>query len=276
MKLSCGDKQLDLSVPAVMGILNVTPDSFFDGGRYTDEDKLLQHAGDMVTEGASIIDIGAASTRPGSEDIGEAEELRRLLPSIQAVRKIFPDVIISADTYRAAVAEKAIEAGANMINDVSGGTMDNKMFEIAGRLKVPYVLMHIKGTPKDMQIDPQYDDVTGEVKKYFEEKLNRLQQLGVEQVILDPGFGFGKTVEHNYRLLHDLNTFTELGFPVLAGVSRKSMINKVLRTKPENALNGTTAVNTIALLNGAKILRVHDVREAVQAVKIVEFYRSQL
>lgn len=273
--LRCGDKRLDLSSPAVMGILNVTPDSFFDGGRYTDEDKLLQHAGNMVSEGAAIIDIGAASTRPGADDIGEAEELRRLIPAIQAVRKIFPDVIISADTYRAAVAEKAVEAGAEIVNDVSGGKMDDKMFETVGRLKVPYVLMHIKGTPKDMQVDPHYDDVTREVKEYFEERLNKLKNLGVEQVILDPGFGFGKTLEHNYTLLRDMKTLSDMGYPVLAGVSRKSMINKVLKTKPENALNGTTAVNTIALLNGASMLRVHDVREAMQAVKIVEMYRSK-
>lgn len=273
MKLRCGDKLLDLSAPVVMGILNVTPDSFFDGGMYADEDKLLQHAGDMITEGASIIDIGAVSTRPGAEDIDETEETRRLLPAIQAVRRIFPDIIVSADTYRAAVAEKAVEAGAHIINDVSGGTMDNQMFGMVGKLKVPYVLMHIKGTPKNMQADPRYDNVTSEVRQYFTERLERLKQMGVDQVILDPGFGFGKTVEHNYQLLRDLDIFVQMGYPVLAGVSRKSMINKVLKTKPEKALNGTTAVNTIALLNGARILRVHDVREAVQAVKIVEYYR---
>lgn len=274
--LRCGDKLLDLSSPGVMGILNVTPDSFFDGGKYMEEDKLLQHAAGMIREGAAIIDIGAASTRPGSEDIGEAEELKRLLPAIRLVRSNFPGAVISADTYRAAVAEKAVDAGADIINDVSGGTMDEKMFETVGRLKVPYVLMHIKGTPENMQLDPQYEDVTREVKEYFVERIEKLKELGVEQVILDPGFGFGKTVEHNYRLLKDMQLFADMGYPVLAGVSRKSMINKVLRTKPENALNGTTAVNTIALLNGANILRVHDVREAVQAVKIVEFYRSQV
>jgi dihydropteroate synthase len=275
MKLRCGDKVLDLSSPVVMGILNVTPDSFYDGGIYTDEGKLLKHAGDMVSEGAAIIDIGAASTRPGAEDIGETEELKRLLPAIQAVRKIFPDVIISADTYRASIAEKAAEAGADIINDVSGGTMDHKMFETVGRLKLPYVLMHIKGTPKDMQVDPKYNDVTREVKAYFEGRIEQLKKLGVEQIILDPGFGFGKTLDHNYRLLRDLAVFVEMGFPVLAGVSRKSMINKVLKSRPQDALNGTTAVNTIALLNGAKLLRVHDVREALQAVKIVEFYKAQ-
>lgn len=274
-KILCpGDKVLDLSSPVVMGILNVTPDSFYDGGRYTGEEQLLEHAAKMVREGAAIIDIGAASTKPGAADISEEEELARLIPAIEAVRKTFPQTIISADTYRAAVAEQAVRAGADMINDVSGGTMDAGMFAMAAKLKVPYVLMHIKGTPKDMQIDPQYEDVVKEVKGYFKARVNDLKKLGVEQVILDPGFGFGKTAEHNYTLLHHLEEFTSMGYPLLAGVSRKSMINRVIGTKPENALNGTTVVNTLALMHGAHILRVHDVKEAVQAVKIVEYYRK--
>jgi dihydropteroate synthase len=268
-----GDKALDLSTPAVMGILNVTPDSFYDGGKYTGEEQLLEHAGRMIKEGAAIIDIGAASTRPGAPEVDEAEELARLLPAIKAVRKAFPHTIISADTWRAAAAEKAVEAGADIINDVSGGTMDERMFEAVGRLKVPYVLMHIKGTPKDMQADPRYNDVTAEVKQYLADRIEKLEKLGVTNIILDPGFGFGKTTEHNYTLLARLEELVSMGYPVLAGASRKSMINRVLGTKPESALNGTTAVNTIALMNGAHILRVHDVREAVQAVKIVEEYR---
>jgi dihydropteroate synthase len=270
-----GDKVLDLSTPVVMGILNITPDSFYDGGRYEDETQLLEQAGKMVREGAAIIDIGAASTRPGAEDIGEEEESKRLIPAIRSVRKAFPHIIISADTYRAAVTEKAIHAGADIINDISGGTMDAEMFATAGRLKVPYILMHIKGTPKDMQADPHYDDVVKEVKEYLSSRINELKGAGVQHIILDPGFGFGKTVEHNYTLLNNLHELIVLGYPLLAGASRKSMVNRVIGTKPENALNGTTVVNTLALLNGAKILRVHDVKEAVQAVKIVEYYRQQ-
>lgn len=267
-----GDKALDLSVPAVMGILNVTPDSFYDGGRYTGKKQMLEHAQQMIDEGAAVIDIGASSTRPGADEIPEEEELKRLIPAVEAVRKTFPHIVISADTYRAKVAEQAVRSGADIINDVSGGTMDAEMFSTIAKLKVPYILMHLKGTPKDMQVDPQYDNVVKEVKEYFLERIKKLKDLGAQHIILDPGFGFGKTVEHNYILLHHLNELGAMGHHVLAGVSRKSMINRVIGTKPENALNGTTVVNTLALLNGAKILRVHDVREAVQAVKIVEFY----
>lgn len=272
--LRWNDKTLDISTPAVMGILNVTPDSFYDGGQYNSEDKLLKHADEMVREGAAIIDIGASSTRPGAEEISENEEMSRLIPAVEAVRKAFPQVIISADTYRASVAERAVKAGADIINDVSGGTMDDKMFETAARLDVPYILMHLKGTPKDMQLDPRYDDVSREVREYLEERTAVLQKLGASRIILDPGFGFGKTLEHNYTLLRDMQRLSELGFPLLAGVSRKSMVNRVIGTRPETGLNGTTVVNTLALMNGANILRVHDVKEAVEAVKIVKYYTS--
>jgi|ERR1035437_3417236 dihydropteroate synthase len=271
MLLSLKNKTLDLSTPAVMGILNVTPDSFFDGGKYKDENSILLHAEKMISEGADILDIGACSTRPNAKMIPEEEELNRLIPAIKLVRKKFPLTIISADTFRSKVAYLSVNEGADMVNDISGGTMDEKMFETVGRLKVPYVLMHIKGTPQTMQKDPQYKNVTDEVTNYFKEKIHLAVKNGIKQIILDPGFGFGKNVEHNYQLLKELATFKEFEFPILVGVSRKGMINKVLGTKPEEALNGTTVVNTIALMNGANILRVHDVKEAKEAVKIFNF-----
>lgn len=274
--LRWNDKTLDLSTPAVMGILNVTPDSFYDGGQYDSEDKLLDHADEMINEGAAIIDIGASSTRPGAEEISVNEEMSRLIPAIKAVRKAFPAILISADTYRAPVAEQAVKAGADIINDVSGGTMDEGMFETVARLDVPYILMHLKGTPKDMQVDPQYEEVSREVMDYLKERIFALQKLGATRIILDPGFGFGKTLEHNYTLLGGMDQLAGLGFPLLVGVSRKSMVNRVIGTNPKTGLNGTTVVNTIALMNGANILRVHDVKEAVQAAKIVKYYKDAL
>ena len=270
-KLDCGIKILDLSTPAVMGILNVTPDSFYDGGKYDDTQSIKAQVEKMIEEGADIIDIGGYSTRPNAKDISEKEELERVIPALRSVRKEFPETIISIDTFRSLVAVKAVDAGANIINDISGGTLDKNMFSTLAKLKVPYILMHIKGTPQDMQKDPVYENVTDEVKKYFTENISELKNLGVSQIILDPGFGFGKTVEHNYQLLKDLPIFKSLGFPVMTGISRKSMINKVLKTKPENALNGTTVANTIALINGANILRVHDVKEAKEAIQIVAY-----
>ncbi len=265
--------QIDLSTPVVMGILNITPDSFFDGGKFTESDTQLFQAEKMLNEGASIIDLGAASTRPGAEEVTEDEELNRVIPSLQSLKKEFPQAIISVDTYRSKVAKIAIENGAHIINDVSGGTIDDEMFQIIADLEVPYVLMHIKGTPKNMQNDTQYVDVVQEVKYFFKKQLRKLGNIGVtDNIILDPGFGFGKTLENNYELLKDLSSFTDMGYPILAGISRKSMINKVLNKTPDEALNGTTALNTIALLNGANILRVHDVKEAVEVVRLVEFY----
>jgi len=282
MQLRFKNKTLDLTSPAVMGILNVTPDSFFDGGKFTEEHSLLLHAEKMISEGADIIDIGACSTRPNAKEVSEEEELKRLIPAIQLVRKKFSDVIISADTFRSKVAEEAVNAGADMINDISGGgfviasgaKQSHSMFEVISKLKVPYILMHIQGTPQTMQTNPQYKDVVKEVKEYFAERVGKLESLKVGQIIIDVGFGFGKTIEHNYSLLKHLAEFKEFGLPILAGVSRKSMINKALGTKPEEALNGTTATNTIALMNGANILRVHDVKEAKEAVKIFNFAKN--
>lgn len=285
MELTFRNRKLDLRVPAVMGILNVTPDSFFDGGKFTDKKKILLHAGEMISEGADIIDIGACSTRPNAKEVSEEEELKRLIPAIKLVRKKFSDAIISADTFRRKIAEEAVNEGAEMINDISGGngftvyslqsTVNRKpetdMFETIAKLKVPYVLMHIQGTPQTMQVNPTYKDVVKEVKEYLKKKIGRLEECKVGQIIIDPGFGFGKTGEHNYILLKHLSEFKEFGLPILTGVSRKSMLNKALGTTPETALNGTTAANTIALMNGANILRVHDVKEAKEAVKIFTF-----
>lgn len=262
------------SVPLVMGILNVTPDSFYDGGKYTTEAQWLIHAKQMIDEEVDIIDIGAYSTRPGAQDISATEEMKLLVTVIKSIRKQFPEILISADTFRASVAEKAVEAGANIINDISGGTMDDAMFSTIAKLQVPYILMHIQGAPQTMQQNPQYENVTEEVFTFFENKLKQLKELGFSKVILDPGFGFGKTVEHNFQLLKNLKKFHSFKFPLLVGISRKSMINKLLHIKPENALNGTTILNTIALQNGAKIIRVHDVKEAKEAVRILKYLQE--
>ena len=271
--LNINNKEQVFSKPIIMGILNLTTDSFYDGGKLGSEKKILLHVEKMISEGASIIDIGAISTRPGAEEIPEEQEFEKLLKVQKSINKHFPDAILSVDTFRSQIAKTIIENGAHIINDISGGTYDKKMFEVIAKYHVPYILMHIQGTPKSMQQNPQYDDVVNEIKLFFEQQLAKLAQLGVtNNIILDPGFGFGKTLEHNYKLLHHLNSFKELGHPILAGISRKSMINKILNIKPQSALNGTTILNTIALMNGANILRVHDVKEASEAIKIVEFY----
>lgn len=262
------------SPPLIMGILNVTPDSFFDGGKFTSEIQWLEHTQQMIDEGADIIDIGAYSTRPGATNVSEQDEMERLVNVIKSVRKQFPELLISADTFRASIASKAIDAGANIINDISGGTMDDMMFSTIAKLNVPYILMHIQGTPQTMQQNPHYENVTEDVFAFFTSKLKELKELGVSKVILDPGFGFGKTLEHNYQLLENLEKFNSIGLPVLVGFSRKSMICKLLKIKPEEALNGTSVLNTIALEKGAKILRVHDVKEAKEAVMIVEYFKK--
>lgn len=258
------------STTLIMGILNVTPDSFFDGGKYLEESHWLEQTAKMIEAGAAIIDIGACSTRPGSPQPSETEELERLIKVVKSVRKAHPQTLISVDTYRAIVAEQAIHAGANIINDISGGTLDSKMFETVAKLKVPYVLMHIQGNPQTMQENPTYTDVVKDVANFFELNLKKLNALGVKQVILDPGFGFGKTVEHNYELLKNLETFQAFELPILAGLSRKSMVNKLLNISSKDSLNGTSILNTIAVQNGAKILRVHDVKEAVEVAKVCE------
>ena len=272
--LRANGKLLSLKTPVVMGILNVTPDSFYDGGQLFSEKDLLQKAEKYITEGAKIIDIGAVSTKPNADDVYEEEELKRLLPALKLLRKEFREVFISVDTFRSNVAKEAANEGADIINDISGGTFDTEMFATVGKIKLPYVLMHTQGTPKTMQQNPQYNNVVDDVFDFFSERINLAKQHGVEQLILDVGYGFGKTVEHNYQLLKHQEKFQSLGFPLLTGVSRKSMINKVIGTKPENALNGTTVVNTLALLNGANILRVHDVKEAMQAIQLVNCYHS--
>ena len=266
---------LSVNNPIVMGILNITPDSFYDGGTLKTDTDILFRVEKMLSEGAAIIDIGAISTRPGANEVSESEELNRLTPVIDLISKKIPGTILSIDTYRSNIAKRAIETGAHIINDISGGNLDPKMFETIATLKVPYIMMHMQGTPATMQQNPQYTDVVADILDFFKVQIIKLNSLGVtDNIVLDPGFGFGKTVEHNFQILKSLQRFSETGFPVLAGLSRKSMVNKVIGTMPENALNGTTALNVLALLNGASILRVHDVKEAVQAIKLVNFYKS--
>jgi dihydropteroate synthase len=255
----------------VMGILNITPDSFFDGGHFFDIDKAVKHAVLMIEQGADIIDVGACSTRPGADLLSAKIELDRLLPVLCALREKFPDIVLSIDTFRADVAETVVnEIGDVIINDISGGRLDEKMFATVAKLKVPYVLMHMQGTPQNMQTNPSYSNITKEVIKTLSEGVYRLHELGVSDVIIDPGFGFGKTLEHNYELFNHLDTFRFFELPLLVGVSRKSMIYKLLGHDSQNSLNGTTVLNTLALQAGASILRVHDVVAAVEAVSIFE------
>lgn len=261
-------KLLDFSVPKVMGILNITPDSFYSGSRISSVELALQRTEKMLAEGADFIDIGAYSSRPGAADISVNEELERLIPIVKALVKAFPEAILSIDTFRAEVAKRAINEGAHIINDISGGELDIEMFKTVARLKVPYILMHMRGTPQDMKQLTNYEDIFGDILKYFGRKLHELQALGVQDIILDPGFGFAKTIEQNFQLMSDFDRFKLLGVPVLAGVSRKSMIWKTLEIKSEEALNGTTVLNTVALMKGADILRVHDVKEAREAVAL--------
>lgn len=265
---------LTLDTPKIMGILNVTPDSFHDGGRFTHVDNAVLQAGKMLEQGANIIDVGGYSTRPGADDIPVDEELNRTIPVIEGLVKEYPGAIISIDTFRAKVAEAAIQAGAAIINDISAGDDDAEMIPLVARLNVPYIIMHKQGTPKTMQVSPQYTDVVQEVLQYMAGKVALLRSLHVHDIIADPGFGFGKTTEHNYRLLKQLEAFKILDVPLLAGVSRKRMVNQVLGIKAAEALNGTTVVNTLALLNGANILRVHDVKEAAEAAKVVGYYEG--
>jgi dihydropteroate synthase len=250
--------------PFIMGILNVTPDSFFDGGRYPDDESIVQQAKKMIAEGADLIDIGAVSSRPGAKIPESKSETERLLPVIRLLKSEIPEIIISVDTFRADVAEKMITEGVLMINDISGGTFDEKMADFIGKNDIPYVLMHIHDRPKTMQRNPIGIKDIGKVLQFIENQIRVLSSKGATQLITDPGFGFGKTVGLNYFLLSQLNLFKNLGYPVLVGISRKSMINKILNTSPEEALIGTTALNTLALTQGADILRVHDVKEAIQ------------
>jgi len=269
MTINCRGTLVDLTNPKVMGILNITPDSFFDGGKYKNESDILQQTEKMLKEGATFIDVGAYSSRPGATHISEQEELQRIIPVINLLIKNFPEIIISVDTFRSNIAKETIDAGAAIVNDISGGKMDTQMFETVARLQVPYILMHMMGTPQNMQKNPVYNNVTQEIISFFAAEINKLHQLKLNDVIIDVGFGFGKTVAHNFEILKNLNLFNSLDVPILAGISRKSMLYKTLDITAQEALNATTSANTIALLNGATILRVHDVKEAVEAVKIV-------
>jgi dihydropteroate synthase len=267
-------KMLDLSTPKVMGILNITDDSFFDGGKYISKNKILEKCEKMLTEGASIIDIGAQSSRPGSKSINSNLEKERLLTAITNVKHHFPDIIISVDTYNASIAKSCIKNGADIINDISAGEKDKEMWAVVAEFGVTYIMMHMQGKPENMQENPQYDNVTNDIMVFFEKKIKNLKAKGIEQIIIDPGFGFGKTMEHNYEILNNLERFQKFGLPLLVGVSRKSMIYNLLDKTAQKALNGTTAINMMALLNGANILRVHDVKQAIECIKIVNFAKS--
>lgn len=265
--IKLADRELDFSVPVIMGILNVTPDSFYDGGKYVSEVKVIERIHQIVEEGAGIIDVGAYSTRPGAAFVDEKEELGRLSWAVELIRKYYPEVAVSIDTFRAKVAEEIITClGPVIVNDISGGTMDDGMFEMVAKTGVPYMMMHIQGTPQTMQKNPVYQNVVAEVRDFFTERIEKLNALGFDNIILDPGFGFGKTLAHNYELMNHMEIYQELGYPVLVGISRKTMIYKLLGGTAQDALNGTTVLNTIALMNGANILRVHDVKEAREAV----------
>lgn len=266
--INVGGRLVSFDEPQVMGILNVTPDSFFATSRCRSEGEIRQRVCQIRQEGATMVDIGAYSSRPGAEDVSKDEELRRLLPAIDIVREEWPEAVVSVDTFRAEVARKAVEAGADIVNDISGGEMDREMFSAVSELHVPYILMHMQGTPKDMQVEPKYENLMCEVFRSLGERVEALHEMGVADVILDPGFGFGKTMTQNYEMMARLEEFRLLGCPLLVGVSRKSMIYRLLNTMPEESLNGTTALNMIALMKGAGILRVHDVKEAVEAIKI--------
>jgi dihydropteroate synthase len=266
---------MDLSVPKVMGVLNVTPDSFYDGGRYFQKEAILQQLSQLISEGADIIDIGGYSSRPGAEHIPAEEELRRIMPVLEVIRRDYPELILSVDTFRSEIARKVVEEfSVDIINDISAGEMDKNMFETIARLNIPYVMMHMKGTPQDMKERAHYDDMMKEIMEYFSRKFDQLRQLGVKDIVIDPGFGFGKNIQHNFCLLNNLNQFKIFELPVLVGLSRKSMIYKTLNIEPDEALNGTTVLNTLALLNGADILRVHDVKQAREAITLVGKYQN--
>ena len=267
-------KQLSFDKAQVMAIINLTPDSFYDGGKFSSTSDILKDAEMKLSEGATILDIGAASSRPDAEVISADEEIKRLKEPLKALRHEFPNAFISVDTTHTQVAEFAINLGADIINDISGGDADNKMIELVVKHNIPYVLMHMQGTPQTMQHNPHYHNVVEDLITYFTNKIAICEHLSYDKLILDVGFGFGKSTEHNYQLLAGLQQFAKLGYPVLAGLSRKSMINKVIHTSPVTALNGTTVLNTIALQNGAKLLRVHDVKEAKQAIDLFEYYKA--
>lgn len=268
MTINCKGNLIDLSQPKIMGILNISPDSFFDGGKYKDESSILKQVEKMLNEGARFIDIGAYSSRPGATTISEKEELERILPIVHLLTKEFKEVLISIDTFRSIVASRCIEAGAALINDISAGLQDEKMLSTIAKYKVPYIMMHMKGNSQTMQQQTNYENLVKDILFYFSERVAEARGLGILDLIIDPGFGFAKTVEQNYELLKNLDLFQNINLPVLTGLSRKSMIYKVLQTDAKNALNGTTAIHMYALQKGAHILRVHDVKEAMECVKL--------
>lgn len=270
MTINCNGRLIDLSEPKIMAILNTTPNSFYDGGSHSTIDLILVKVDEFIQAGAEIIDIGGYSTKQGAEEVSEVEEIARTIPVIEKIMEKYPDLILSIDTFRGNVARAAIKAGASIINDVSGFELDPEMLPAIAELKVPYILMHMKGTPQTMQDDPQYDDITLEVNQYFSEKIARLRELKINDIILDPGFGFAKTIEHNYELFSKMEVLGFGQYPLLVGISRKSMIYKYFGISPQEALNGTTALNMVALQKGAKILRVHDVREAKETLQIFQ------
>ncbi len=259
--------------PLVMGILNITPDSFYAGSRWSDELQTLSRAEKMLTEGADILDIGGQSTRPGAERISAQDEINRVVPAIKTVLERFPDAVISIDTFYSEVAKQAVDNGAAIVNDISAGSLDERMFSTVAKLNVPYILMHMQGEPQTMHLNPQYNNVVSDVVKFFSEKINQLRLLGVNDLILDPGFGFGKTQEHNIELMQHLDALSIFDIPLLVGISRKKMVQRMVETDATGALNGTTALNTIALMKGAQLLRVHDVKEAVEAVKVANHFQ---
>jgi dihydropteroate synthase len=274
MTINCKGKLIDLSSPKVMGILNITPDSFYDGGNHKNEKEVLIHVEKMLNEGAHFIDVGAYSSRPNAQAVTEAEELKRILPIVNLILKEFPETIISIDTFRSEIAKKCIEAGAAMINDISAGKLDADMLQTIANLHVPYIMMHMRGTPQTMQQQTQYDNLVKDVLFYFSERIAAAKALGIVDMIIDPGFGFAKTLEQNYELLNKLELFKMIEKPLLIGISRKSMIYKTLDTSAKEALNGTSVLNTVALQKGSSILRVHDIKEAVECIKLIKSINS--
>ena len=270
MTINCKGELIDLSSPKVMGILNITPDSFYDGGKHKNESEVLKHVEQMLNEGATFIDVGAYSSRPNAEHISETDELNRILPIVNLILRAFPEVILSIDTFRSEVAQKCIEAGAAIINDISAGKLDSNMLTTIAKLQVPYIMMHMRGNPKTMQKLTDYDDLLKDISYYFSERIAAANASGINDVIIDPGFGFAKTLEQNFELLNKLELFNSIEKPLLVGVSRKSMIYKPLKNSAKEALNGTSVLNTVALQKGASILRVHDVKEAIECIKLVE------
>ncbi len=270
MNISCKGKLIDLTTPKIMGILNLTPDSFYDGGLYNNTDRALAQTEKMLLEGATFIDVGGASSKPGAVEVSADEELARVLPVIEKIHIKFPDTLISIDTYRSDVAQQAVAAGAAMVNDISGGNLDAKMLKTVGALGVPFVAMHMQGKPQNMQDKPSYDNILTDIRSFFAAKIDAAHKAGIHDIIIDPGFGFGKTLEHNYALLKHLSSIQMDGVPMLIGVSRKSMIYKLLQIEVAEAGNGTSVLNTVALQQGAQILRVHDVKDAHQAVQLIE------